>query len=106
MKKIDNKELSVKIVEVLQREFPKFSKITLCMVRNKAYGVTLSPAAKKYLKEYLLDGNSSQKRLNANKKERNTKVVRISNEVYDSIKKMADESNITISEYINKNIKL
>lgn len=36
--------------EILKRKFPKFGKETACMCNNPAYGVTLSPEAKRWLK--------------------------------------------------------
>ena len=35
----------------MKKQYPKFSKVTLCMIRNKEYGVDLSKEAKQLLKE-------------------------------------------------------
>lgn len=35
---------------IIKEKFPKFSKVTACMCNNPEYGVTLSPAAKRLLR--------------------------------------------------------
>jgi len=35
----------------MKKRYPKFSKVTLCMIRNREYGVDLSKEAKQFLKE-------------------------------------------------------
>lgn len=37
--------------EILKKKFPKFGKEAACMCNNPSYGVTLSPAAKRWLKD-------------------------------------------------------
>lgn len=45
------REYSKDIVGVMKKKYPKFSKVTLCMIRNREYGVDLTVEAKRYLKE-------------------------------------------------------
>lgn len=45
------RKYSKDIIDVLQKRYPKFSKITLCMIRNPEYGVDLSADAKRFLKD-------------------------------------------------------
>lgn len=39
------------IVEKMREKFPKFSKVTLCMIRNPEYGVDFSAAAKRHMRK-------------------------------------------------------
>ena len=40
---------SSETVELLQKQFPKFSRVTYCMIKNPEYGVDYSAAAKRVL---------------------------------------------------------
>ena len=45
------REYSKDIIDVMKKRYPKFSKVALCMIRNREYGVDLSKEAKQFLKE-------------------------------------------------------
>lgn len=79
MKKSESKE----IVELMQTQFPKFSKITLCMVRNPQYGVDYSAAAKR-----LLNKQKPKVRKAPDKKKL---TVRVSQSLYDELKAKAGD---------------
>ena len=43
------KKITKEDQQILKEKFPKFGKIQACMCNNPEYGVTLSPAAKRWL---------------------------------------------------------
>lgn len=49
-KKDRPRKYSNDIIDVMKKRYPKFSKVALCMIRNREYGVDLSVEAKRYLK--------------------------------------------------------
>ena len=77
---------SRELVELMRTQFPKFSKIALCMVRNPEYGVDFSAAAKK-----LLNGKQPRKKREAPGRKRLT--VRINDKLYDELKTIAGDGS-------------
>lgn len=67
----------------LKEKFPKFSKITACMVNNPEYGVTLSPEAKRWLNR----GKNKEKQRN-----KNVASIRLT---YDEMKALSEHGSMT-----------
>lgn len=88
MKNSESKE----IVELMQTQFPKFSKIALCMVRNPQYGVDYSAAAKRLL--------NKQKPKVRKAPDRKKLTVRVSQSLYAELKAKAGDG--TCQELIEK----
>lgn len=78
----------------LKKKFPKFSKITACMCNNPEYGVSLSPAAKRWL-------NHAKTPLKSNVK---SKVVsaRVNDREKAILSELARELGVTVGELIKK----
>ena len=72
-------------VEKMRERFPKFSKVTLCMINNPEYGVDYSAEAKAYLgiKKPRVRKTPEKKRL----------TIRVPDELYDAVKEMAGEGS-------------
>ena len=80
-------------MELMKTQFPKFSKVTLCMINNPEYGVDYSAAAKRLLRK---------QKPPAKKKapERKKLTVRVSPELYEKIKEKAGD--ISYQELLEK----
>lgn len=76
-----SRQESRELVELMRTQFPKFSKVTLCMIRNKDYGVDYSSAAKKLLKK--------QKPKESKTPDRKRLTVRVDPDLYDELKELA-----------------
>ena len=70
---------SRELVDLMRTQFPKFSKVTLCMIRNPEYGVDFSAKAKKLIEKKKPRKSAERKRL----------TVRVSDDLYDAVKEMA-----------------
>ena len=87
MKKITKEDQAT-----LKEKFPKFSKITACMVNNPEYGVTLSPEAKRWLNQ----GKTQEKQRPKSK----VVSVRLTLEEMNRIEKHILATSQSISDYL------
>ena len=69
----------------IQEKFPKFSKVTMCMIANPEYGVDFSEEAKVYL--------GLKKKPKKRKPDRKRLTVRVPDEIYDSVKQLVGKES-------------
>lgn len=89
---MERKPTSKEIIATLRSKFPKFSKVTLCMVRNPAYGCALSEEAVRTLQDIYPDLKVAQNRSScvkprkrqsvSNRKKAHRLTVRLDDEAY------------------------
>lgn len=86
------KKITPEDQRILQRKFPKFTKITACYCNNPAYGVSLSPEAKRWL----------NRQKNAVKTKPKSKVVsvRIAEDRADVLKKYAEAKGMSVTDLV------
>ena len=80
----------------LKEKFPKFGKIQACMCNNPEYGVTLSPAAKRWLNH----GKTGQKQRSKSK----VISVRVDVDEVEKLKSMGVQITDLIKEAIKEKI--
>ena len=82
--------------EIIKQRFPKFSKIQACMCNNPEYGISLSPAAKKWLNQV----KNGQKQSAAKK----VVSVRLDDGEMEKLKSYAASRNLTISDAFRQEV--
>ena len=99
---------SSEIIKILSDQYPKFSKVQLCMVRNPEYGIQLNPEAERKLKEagYELKKKYSTppprpKRPKPKSPPKKRVSVRLSDEEYEKLRSAAKNSGCqTMQQYL------
>lgn len=90
------------LIETVQIKFPKFSRIQVCMIRNREYGIWLSPEAERQL----LDAGFELPYKKRPTRKKNTKKrvgASLDIDLYSRAKERA--GNKTMQEYIETLIK-
>lgn len=99
---------SKEIIATLRTKFPKFSKVTLCMVRNPAYGCALSEEAARTLQEIYPNYKVAQKpsscvkpskrRSVSNRKKAHRLTVRLDDEAYTKFEAALKKTSATSTQ--------
>ena len=94
---------SGQIVACLRTAFPKFSRSTLCMVRNPEYGCVLSKDAEKLLKETypsLRLTTTPKKKKSAQRKKSHHLTLRLDDEAYAKFEQA--KSDASTQQFLEK----
>ena len=81
---------------IIKQKFPKFTKIQACMVNNPAYGVSISPQAKRWL-------NHAKNPTKSNVRS-NVVSTRVKDREMTALKKLASELGVTVGELLKQMI--
>ena len=83
------------VVEALQKQFPKFTRVQMSLIRNPAYGLQLSAEAKEVLKNagiLPVEEKPRRKRLKNSERKKNERITF----------RLTSEENVRFSEQVKK----
>ena len=92
------KKYPTSTVKELQSKFPKFSKVTLCMVNNPEYGVDISKEGKRWLNQ---QKNKSKTKMSKSK----VVSARVDDDTAEKLSQYLKGKGLTTAEFLSQVIK-
>lgn len=89
------------VTRALKEKFPKFSRVTLCMINNPEYGIFFSEEAESYLKRQGVIPTAKR----PVRKKANRLSARVDDDTYRKIEEITSKTGQTMQQYLESLVK-